>query len=69
MREKVKDYVGAAMVAGVSDTRIIFSHILPNALTPVVSFAPFVVVANIGSLVALDFLGFGLPAPTPTGAS
>lgn len=65
-REKVKDYVGAAMVAGVSDSRIIFSHILPNALTPVVSFAPFVVVANIGSLVALDFLGFGLPAPTPS---
>jgi microcin C transport system permease protein len=65
-REKVKDYVGAAMVAGVSDMRIIFSHILPNALTPVVSFAPFVIVANIGSLVALDFLGFGLPAPTPS---
>jgi microcin C transport system permease protein len=65
-REKVKDYVGAAMTAGVSDPGIIFSHILPNALTPVVSFAPFVVVANIGSLVALDFLGFGLPAPTPS---
>ena len=65
-REKVKDYVGAAMTAGVSDSRIIFSHILPNALTPVVSFAPFVIVANIGSLVALDFLGFGLPAPTPS---
>ncbi len=65
-REKVKDYVAAAMVAGVSDTGIIFKHILPNALTPVVSFAPFVVVGNIGSLVALDFLGFGLPAPTPS---
>jgi microcin C transport system permease protein len=65
-REKVKDYVGAAMTAGVSDTGIIFGQILPNALTPVVSFAPFVVVANIGSLVALDFLGFGLPAPTPS---
>ena len=37
-----------------------FGHILPNALTPVVSFAPFVIVANISSLVALDFLGFGL---------
>ena len=36
------------------------------ALTPVVSFAPFTVVGNIGSLVALDFLGFGLPAPTPS---
>ena len=65
-REKVKDYVGAAMTAGVSDAGIIFNHILPNALTPVVSFAPFVIVANIGSLVALDFLGFGLPAPTPS---
>src|SRR6476620_11307254 len=65
-REKVKDYVGAAMTAGVSDAGIIFSHILPNALTPVVSFAPVVIVANIGSLVALDFLGFGLPAPTPS---
>ncbi|MGE0449507.1 MAG: ABC transporter permease subunit [Vicinamibacterales bacterium] len=65
-REKVKDYVGAAMTAGASDTAIIFGQILPNALTPVVSFAPFVVVANIGSLVALDFLGFGLPAPTPS---
>ena len=65
-REKVKDYVGAAMVAGVSDRGIIFNHILPNALTPVVSFAPFIIVANIGSLVALDFLGFGLPAPTPS---
>lgn len=65
-REKSKDYVAAAMTAGVSDAGIIFKHILPNALTPVVSIAPFVIVANIGSLVALDFLGFGLPAPTPS---
>jgi microcin C transport system permease protein len=65
-REKARDYVGAAMAAGVSDRGIIFGHILPNALTPVVSFAPFVLVANIGALVALDFLGFGLPAPTPS---
>jgi microcin C transport system permease protein len=65
-REKAKDYVGAAIAAGVSDRGIIFRHILPNALTPVVSFMPFIVVANIGSLVALDFLGFGLPAPTPS---
>jgi len=65
-REKVKDYVAAAMASGVSDTGIVFKHILPNALTPVVSFAPFVIVGNIGSLVALDFLGFGLPAPTPS---
>ena len=65
-REKAKDYVGAAIAMGASDRTIMFKHILPNSLTPVVSFAPFVVVANIGALVALDFLGFGLPAPTPS---
>ncbi len=65
-REKAKDYVGAAIATGVSEISIMFTHILPNALTPVVSFAPFTIVANIGSLVALDFLGFGLPAPTPS---
>ena len=65
-REKAKDYVGAAIATGVSETDIMFRHILPNALTPVVSFAPFEIVANISALVALDFLGFGLPAPTPS---
>jgi microcin C transport system permease protein len=64
--EKARDYVGAAIATGVSEPKIMFRHILPNALTPVVSFAPFVIVANISSLVALDFLGFGLPAPTPS---
>ena len=65
-REKAKDYVGAAIATGVVGPGIMFKHILPNALTPVVSFAPFVIVGNIGALVALDFLGFGLPAPTPS---
>lgn len=65
-REKAKDYVGAAIAMGASEPAIMFKHILPNALTPVVSFAPFAVVANIAALVALDFLGFGLPAPTPS---
>ena len=65
-REKAKDYVGAAIALGVSDKAIIFKHILPNALTPVISFAPFTIIAGIGALVALDFLGFGLPAPTPS---
>jgi microcin C transport system permease protein len=65
-REKAKDYVGAAIATGVSEPGIMFRHILPNALTPVVSFAPFEIVANISALVALDFLGFGLPAPTPS---
>lgn len=66
LREKSKDYVAAARAIGCTDGAIIFRHILPNALTPVISFAPFAVVADIGSLVSLDFLGFGLPAPTPS---
>jgi microcin C transport system permease protein len=65
-REKAKDYVAAAIVTGVSERGIMFRHILPNALTPLVSFAPFTIVANISALVALDFLGFGLPPPTPS---
>ena len=65
-REKARDYVGAAIAMGASEAAIMFKHILPNSLTPVVSFAPFMIVGNIGALVALDFLGFGLPAPTPS---
>jgi microcin C transport system permease protein len=65
-REKSKDYVGAAIAMGASDWKIMFKHILPNSLTPVISFAPFFLVGNIGALVSLDFLGFGLPAPTPS---
>lgn len=64
LREKAKDYVSAAVSIGASDASIIFRHILPNALTPVITFAPFAIVGNIGALVSLDFLGFGLPAPT-----
>ena len=65
-REKAQDYVGAAIATGVSEpTDHVPAH-PAECLTPVVSFAPFVIVANISSLVALDFLGFGLPAPTPS---
>jgi microcin C transport system permease protein len=65
-REKAKDYVAAAIAQGESRWSIMFSHSLPNALTPVISFAPFAIVGSIGALVSLDFLGFGLPAPTPS---
>lgn len=63
-REKSKDYVQAAIAVGVSDWKIIFQHIIPNSLTPIISFLPFSILGGIGSLVSLDFLGFGLPAPT-----
>ncbi|MDF1837453.1 MAG: ABC transporter permease subunit [Planctomycetota bacterium] len=65
-REKSKDYVAAAIAQGDSNRSIMFGHIMPNALTPVISFAPFAIVGAISSLVSLDFLGFGLPAPTPS---
>ena len=65
-REKSKDYVSAAVSMGQSTWKIIIKHILPNALTPIITFAPFAVIAYISSLVALDFLGFGLQPPTPS---
>lgn len=65
-REKARDYVSAAVSLGAKNHTIIFKHILPNSLTPVISYAPFYIVADIGALVSLDFLGFGLPPPTPS---
>ena len=59
-------YVDAARCLGVPARRIIFSHILPNALTPVITLFPFLLVGAIGALTALDYLGFGLPSPTPS---
>ncbi len=66
LREKSNDYVQAALAVGVSDRKIILSHILPNSLTPVISFLPFTIISGIAVLASLDFLGFGLPEPTPS---
>jgi len=65
-REKSRDYVAAAIAQGESRRSVMFRHILPNAVTPIVSFAPFAVVGSIVALVSLDFLGFGLQPPTPS---
>ena len=65
-KEKARDYVAAARILGASDTRIVFRHILPNVLATLVTFMPFVMVSAIGAITALDFLGFGLPPPTPS---
>ena len=65
-REKARDYVSAAIATGEGHLAIIIRHILPNSLTPVITFAPFAIVGSISSLVALDFLGYGLPPPTPS---
>jgi len=65
-KEKARDYVAAARVIGAGPWRIIFSHLLPNVVSTLVTFAPFTVAAAISSITALDFLGYGLPAPTPS---
>lgn len=65
-KEKARDYVMAARALGASNGRIIFKHILPNAVSLIVTFIPFSVAGGISALTALDYLGFGLPAPTPS---
>lgn len=65
-KEKARDYTAAAQVIGASTARIIFHHILPNAVSTLVTFMPFTLAAAITSITALDFLGFGLPPPTPS---
>ncbi len=65
-REKTRDYCLAARAIGASHARIIFKHLLPNSLTPLVTLTPFLIVAAIGALTGLDYLGYGLPAPTPS---
>jgi len=65
-REKTKEYCLAAKSYGASHWRIVFRHLLPNCLTPLVTFTPFAVVGAIFALTGLDYLGYGLPAPTPS---
>lgn len=66
LRNRQLDYVKAARALGVSNTQIIWRHILPNSLTPVVTFLPFRMSAAILSLTALDFLSLGVPPGTPS---
>lgn len=61
-----REYVDAARALGASHWRVISKHILPNALTPIVTFSPFTIAGNINTLAVLDYLGLGLKAPTPS---
>ncbi|MBN1404056.1 MAG: ABC transporter permease subunit [Opitutales bacterium] len=65
-REKAREYVDASRVLGAGTFRILFKHILPNTVSIVVTFIPFMAASGITALTALDFLGFGLPPPTPS---
>ena len=60
------EYVKAAKALGVSSFRIMGKHILPNSLTPVITFFPFEITAGILALVSLDFLNLGVPSPAPS---
>jgi microcin C transport system permease protein len=66
LRARNFDYVRAARALGVDDWTIMFKHILPNAMVATVTFLPFILNGSITTLTALDFLGFGLPAGSPS---
>jgi microcin C transport system permease protein len=66
LRNRHLDYVQAARALGLSNWQIIWRHVLPNSLTPVVTFLPFRMSAAILALTSLDFLGLGVPPSTPS---
>ena len=66
LRNRQLDYVRAARAMGLSNGQIIWRHVLPNSLTPVVTFLPFRMSAAILALTSLDFLGLGVPPGTPS---
>jgi microcin C transport system permease protein len=66
LRNRQMDYVRAARALGVSNWKIIVRHVLPNSLTPVVTFLPFRMSGAILALTSLDFLGLGVPPGTPS---
>jgi microcin C transport system permease protein len=66
LRARNFEYVRAAKALGVSDTVIMFRHLLPNAMVATLTLMPFIITGAIGGLAALDFLGLGLPPSYPS---
>ncbi|MBP5639931.1 MAG: ABC transporter permease subunit [Victivallales bacterium] len=66
LRLRKQPFVEAAQCLGLPWWIVVLRHILPNALVPLVTFVPFSLVGAIGALAGLDYLGFGLPPPTPS---
>lgn len=66
LRGRNMDYVRAAQALGVSNLVIMYRHLLPNGMTPVITFLPFRMSASILALTSLDFLGLGVPPSTPS---
>jgi microcin C transport system permease protein len=66
LKLRKREFVEAAKAQGVGVFRILFRHILPNGLSPLITFSPTEIAANIYTLAILDYLGMGLPPPTPS---
>ena len=66
LRARNFEYVLAARALGLRNSRIIFRHILPNAMVATLTFMPFILCGSITTLTSLDFLGFGLPLGSPS---
>lgn len=66
LRVRNFEYVLAARAMGLSDRRIVFRHILPNATVATITFLPFILSGSVTTLSGLDFLGFGLPPGSPS---
>ena len=66
LRARNLEYVRAARALGVSDIKIMFRHMLPNAMVATLTMLPFIVTGTIATLASLDFLGFGLPSSAPS---
>jgi microcin C transport system permease protein len=66
LRARNFEYVRAARALGLSNGKIMFKHLLPNALVSTVTFMPFILSGSVTTLTALDFLGFGLPPGSPS---
>jgi microcin C transport system permease protein len=66
LKNRKKEFVEAARAIGAGHSRIFFRHLLPNSLSPIITFSPFVIAGNITALASLDYLGFGLTPPTPS---
>ncbi|MBC8318531.1 MAG: ABC transporter permease [Desulfobulbaceae bacterium] len=66
LKSRNLDYVNAAKALGVGDITVMFRHLLPNGMTPVITFLPFRMSGAILALTSLDFLGLGVPPPAPS---
>ena len=66
LRARNFDFVKAARALGQSDAKIMWRHVLPNAMVSALTFMPFILTGSVGVLTSLDFLGFGLPPGSPS---